>query len=162
MPTAKHLLDYFNYVGASFIVSGWSRTPNSRFIYIYNKSTRAEHTQIICTIYNTHTGSSKSDIKLRRTYIVDRDEICEESVTNRNHLEYDRNRMFCTNHNEVPCTYDGPIMGIDAYDPENPYWYVVGFHSNGPAKCKRVQRRPKFSTKVVAYLNWIDRFVKRK
>lgn len=98
-----------------------------------------------------------SDIKLKKSYVVDRDEVCERGQNYR----YVRSTNFCTNHNEVPCTGDGPVMAIDA-NTDEPYWYVVGVFSYGPHKCGRLENQPKFSVKVVSFLDWIHFTINRK
>lgn len=103
---------------------------------------------------------SQSTIKLRRTIIVEKDEVCE-NVKKLAYESYDRRKMFCTNRNEYPCQDDGPIMGIDTHDPDNPYWYIAGFYTYGPVHCKRIEDQPKILTKVAPYLPWIRNLIER-
>lgn len=42
-------------------------------------------------------------------------------------------------------------MAIDRTDPDNPYWYIVGFF----LYAKECERSPKMFTKVAPYMEWI-------
>lgn len=101
---------------------------------------------------------TRSDVKLKKVLSVDRDEICEGVLVN----DYNRSTAFCTHRNEVPCIGDGPVMGIDAYDVDKPYWYVVGFYSYGPIACNRFENRPKVMVKIVPFLDWINNIINRE
>lgn len=52
-------------------------------------------------------------------------------------------------------------MAIDS-NADKPYWYVVGAFSYGPLKCERNEELPKFSTKVVPFLDWIHYTINRE
>lgn len=91
---------------------------------------------------------------------MESDEICENK-RRWPYTLYDRDLMFCTNRNEIPCHHDGPIMAIDRHDPANPYWYVVGFYAFGQTPCRRFENYPKVLTKVVPHLDFITKLISR-
>lgn len=108
LPTAAHFYDdnNFNYVGATFISSGWNRL----------------------------TFNMTPEIKFKVNIKVVEDEPCE-SIWNRGrraNRNYDSYNNFCTLRESAVCRPGEPLMAIDNSNAAQPYWYVVGLHVQGP------------------------------
>lgn len=87
-------------------------------------------------------------MKLKKAVLVDADDVCENFFFYRN--KYERSTHFCSSSSKA-CAGDGPVMGIDITDPDNPYWYIFGFYTY-THDCSSA---PKVFTKVVPYMKWI-------
>lgn len=127
LPTAAYFYDdnNWNYVGATFISSGWNRL-----------------------VFNMTPG-----VKFKVNVKVVEDEPCEaiwnrERRANRN---YDTYNNFCTLRDSAVCRPGEPLMAIDSTNAaQPPYWYVVGLHVQGP-NCGGYG----MCEKVVTHIQWI-------
>lgn len=90
-----------------------------------------------------------SEIKLKRVVTVEPDEICQNHFFYR--TRYEPSTQFCSNSTKA-CVGDGPVMGIDTTDPDNPYWYIFGIFLY-TQDCKTA---PRMFTKVLPYTKWIE------
>lgn len=95
-------------------------------------------------------ANEKSNIKLKRAVIIDRDEMCENFPDDIYRMNYNRSIHFCSNITNT-CAGDGPVMGIDTIDSNNPFWYIFGFflYSKGCAGT------PRIFIKVLPHIQWI-------
>lgn len=90
---------------------------------------------------------------MQRPIVIGANSLCENSQIR---PRFDPYTNFCMAESDV-CTGDGPVMGIDTNDSENPFWYVFGFTSllvnpwmnNSCTVCLRR------GTQVVPYLDYI-------
>lgn len=89
-----------------------------------------------------------SKIKRKQSVRIDPDKICEQYKFYRS--RYESSTHFCSN-SSVSLGF-GPVMGIDATNPDKPYWYLFGFflfsYDSG--------HPPHMYTKISPYMKWIQ------
>lgn len=96
------------------------------------------------------------DIRQKQTVVVWPDKLCQNNIQ----LQFDSYTHFCSK--SEACFGDIPVMGIDTYDPDKPFWYIVGVISHveetntkykNSYRCSTAGLR--IGTKILPYLDWI-------
>lgn len=124
LPTADHLFKDHDYVGATFVVSGWNALVCTCLIVLF--SILISKTLLLTYIYIDNVTPA---IKFKEYARIVSDSDCEGIWNNREkaQLFYDRYSNFCLIRGSPKCRASaGTIMAIDN-GLSTPYWYAVGF-----------------------------------